>query len=190
MDWLTFFANIVSSMAWPTAAVLAALALRMPLQQLFALLTKLRYGDLELNFERSAERLDTKAAAALPPTDSGAAPAPTLISPEVASLAEKSPRAAIVESWIHLSSAALRALKRKGVAAPTGKHVAPQAIEHAIGEAGLLDEGQLQLLRQLRNMRNAAVHGPEFALEPGAALNYVATANRLARYLDQQSKTA
>lgn len=150
------------------------------------MLKKVKYGDLELGFEKSAERLDSKAAAALPPTDLGTSPAPSLISPEIASLVEKSPRAAIVEAWINLSGAALRALKRKGLTAPSGKHVAPQNVERAIGEAGLLDDEQLQLLRQLRNMRNAAVHGPEFTVEPGAALNYVAAANRLSRYLNQQ----
>src|SRR4051794_33098868 len=153
MDTLTFIAALVGSVAWPLAIVGAAIALRRPFQQLLTYMTKLKYGDLELSFDRNIQRLELKAAASLPTDAELSRPQPA-ISPEIARLAEESPRAAIIEAWVRLSNAAVGALKQRGATVPKGKFVAPGQIEKTLAEAGLLNVAELALLRQLRSMRN------------------------------------
>ncbi len=184
MDWLTFASTVIASLAWPAVVVVAAFTLREPAKSLVKLLTKLKYGDLELSFERKVEKLEQSASDALPPEVPTTSPQKPVLTPEVATLAESSPRAAIIEAWVRVSAAALSALKRKGVALPPGKQHPPLLIERSLAESGLLTEEQLGLLRQLRNMRNSAVHGSSFKLDTGAALAYVSIAGRLARHLD------
>jgi len=184
MDWLTFISNVISALAWPAVVVVAAYFLRDPVKSLIKLITKLKYGELELSFERKIEKLEQSASGVLPPDTAPANQQKALLSPEIAALAESSPRAAIVEAWIQVSNAAIQALKRKGVQLPPGKSLAPLVIERYIGEAGLLTKDQLALLRQLRNTRNAAVHGSDFKGDAGTALSYVSIARQLTRHLE------
>lgn len=180
MDWLTFWSKIVDSVAWPLAAVLAFLLLRHPLVDLLAAITSLKVKDVEINFGRGVAKLQEAAATAL-------VPGPTLkitpaISEEAAKLAKTSPRAAVIEGWQGVSAEAIAALRRRHVSVPSG-NVAPKVIEDLLAQHQILSEDQIQVLRQLRNLRNAAVHGSAFALATGEALEYVATANRLAALL-------
>lgn len=188
MDWLSFIAAIVAALAWPIGLVLTAAVLRQPIRELVAILTRLKYGDLELSFgEKSLKRLEKRAAEAIPPAPTTTVPALS-ISSELAKLAETSPRAAIIEAWIRVSNAAVAALKARGHAFPKGKFVPPGSIEKALSDAGILNNDQLGLLRQLRDMRNTAVHGTGFRGDAGAALQFIATASRLADHLERQGR--
>jgi hypothetical protein len=185
VDTLTFISNVIASIAWPASIVLAAFVLRGPIRELLKLLTKLRYGELEFNFERKVEKLEIQAGEAIPASDTAGVVQKQLLSNEIASLAETSPRAAIVEAWLQLSSAALRALKKKGFPVPPGKEISPRFVEDSLGEANLLSKEQLKLLRQLRTTRNSAVHGSSFNVDAGAALTYVSVARQLSQYLER-----
>ncbi len=186
LDKLSFVAALITAIAWPTAVIVLGFALKGPFRELLGFLTKLKYGDLELNFEKSLQRLELKATAALPPETAGTSL--PLLSPELARLAEASPRAAIIEGWIRLSNAAVAALRSKTGSAPTGRHLAPATVERGLVDSHLLNDAELAVVRQLRNMRNAAVHGVAFSADAGVALQYTATANRLVRLLERRSK--
>src|SRR5260221_11590560 len=64
MDWKTFFANIISSLAWPAAAVAIIVLLRIPVARLVTLLRKLKWKDLELDFAEKLEEAEKEADAA------------------------------------------------------------------------------------------------------------------------------
>ena len=55
MDRLTFFSNLIDSIAWPAAAVLLVLLFRRPLLQLFLLLRKMKVRDVEFEFDKIIE---------------------------------------------------------------------------------------------------------------------------------------
>ena len=48
MDWLTFISNLIDSLAWPVALVIALLAFRKPLTSVIPMLKRLRYKELEV----------------------------------------------------------------------------------------------------------------------------------------------
>ena len=54
MDWLTFFAHLVTAIAWPAATIVLALSLRPAIKDLLRLLRKLKWNDLEAEFGRAA----------------------------------------------------------------------------------------------------------------------------------------
>ena len=66
MDPLSFIAEIVKALAWPLTALGIFLVLRRPLMGLIPVVARLKFKDLELDFDR---RL-AEASAAAPPSPS------------------------------------------------------------------------------------------------------------------------
>lgn len=181
MDWLSFWSRVVDSLAWPVAAVGLALLLRHPLAQLLPLIRSVRYREFEAKFEKGIAQLQHSEAAALPAGIAPPAASPPL-SEAMADLAETSPRAAVIESWQALSRTCVAALKGAGVSIPAGDWPAP-FVEDQLEKRGILNRQQLVLLRRLRGLRNAAVHGPDFRMSSGEALQFALTASKLAAIL-------
>ena len=183
MDTFEFIASLVDSLAWPAGAVLTAIVLRGTSQQLISYLTKLKYGDLELSFEKDLKILEQRATAALPAGE-GAGP-PISISPEQAQLAETSPRAAIIDPWLRVSGAATVALKKRTGSVPAS----PPEIERALSTAHILGKEQLAVLVRLRKMQEDAGRGSPSSLDTVVALRYIGLASRLAARFEANSKS-
>lgn len=180
MDWLTFIAAVLKALAWPLTAIAILVLLRRPLLGLIPLLRKLKWKELELEFEEKIVELKTEAALALPapPTISLTKPAAS----RLAQLAEIAPRSAIIEAWIDVQHAAARALTKRF---PNSK------VSWTAGQLGdllaahdLLDSSKLEIYNSLRQLRNQAAHHEDFRIETRRALDYVALAEALAAFLD------
>jgi len=160
MDWLTFIASIVKSLAWPLAVVFALLFLRRAIMRVLLNLTRLKWKDLELEVQREVAQAEAEVAAgrpapALPP---GPPPHGSLL--YFQTLAEVSPRAAIVEGWIPFEVSANRiaqdlGLGKQGIALPM-----PDLID-GLNREGILTDGEAKALGRLRAVRNRVVHGAE-----------------------------
>jgi len=59
-------AKIVETLAWPVTAIIVVLLLRSPLSELVPTLKRLKYKDLELEFEREANKILSEAERDLP----------------------------------------------------------------------------------------------------------------------------
>lgn len=177
MDWLTFVAVLVEHLAWPVTILVVFLVLRKPLAGLIPLLVRLRYKDLELDFSRRLEEV-TAEVQELPRADTTAR-----IDDPLLRLAESSPRAAILESWLRLETAAVDAARRKNVAIPPSHVRSPLQLVQSLEELGIVDARQAALFHDLRGLRNSAAHAMNF--DPGieASREYVLAASRLEEYL-------
>jgi hypothetical protein len=180
MDWLTFIAAIVKALAWPLTALAVLILIRRPLLRLIPLLRKLKWKELELEFEQKIIELKSEAAQALP-----APPTRRQLTERTPSrleqLAEISPRAAIIEAWIQLEHAASGALSQRlpdvSVTWSSGQ------IGELLAAHGLLDKNKLEVYNSLRKLRNQAAHHEDFTIPPKTALDYVVLAQALATYL-------
>jgi hypothetical protein len=185
MDWLTFTAAVIRAVAWPLTALIIILVLRRPLLNLLPLLQQLRVKGIELEFGRRVEVLAADAAEL--PAAGGAAGALPPVRPPVAQLAEVSPRAAVLESWLEVRAAAVDALRRRGVPYRSRDVESPLGLRRALEGAGILDAPTLGVFDELRNLRNAAAHAPAFSIDPGSALDYARLAGRLAEHVKRRS---
>jgi hypothetical protein len=180
MDWLTFIAAVLKAVAWPLTTVAILVILRRPLLGLIPLLRKLKWKELELEFEKQIVELKTEAAQALPapPTVSLTKPAAS----RLAELAEIAPRSAIIEAWIDVQHAAARALSKRF---PDVKATWSSVyLGDLLAAHGLLDANKLEIYNSLRKLRNQAAHNEDFRIETRHALDYVALAEALAAFLD------
>jgi hypothetical protein len=180
MDTLEFIASIVKSLAWPLAFVATLLILRRPIAGLIPLLERLKFRGLELDFRKQVHEVAAEAEEVLP-----AAPKPAIeATPEIEEIAQVSPRAAIVESWLAVEAAAGKAVKKRLPGVTSTQLKSQPQLAQALRQAEILSTKQVSLFDQLRYLRNAAVHAQNITLTPSTAVEYAKTARRLVGLLE------
>lgn len=102
MSFLLFVSKIIEAVAWPSAAVIIALAFRSELKSLMPLLRKLKVGSLEAEFEREVKTLEKEVSNSIPLEFS---PETEPLQHELLQLASINPRSAIIEAWRRIESA-------------------------------------------------------------------------------------
>ena len=189
MNWLDFFASIAGSLAWPGCVLVITYFLKGELPKLIDGLRKLKYKDLELEFEKSSKAVAEKAQEALPEprrpvqiagqTQDDAANRLGFIS-------DLAPRSAIIEAWLLVESAALDAVKKSNIT--TIKSLpGPMRLRAHLVKAGLLNAEQQAVFEQLRVLRNEAVHAVDAEFSSSAVHSYVESALKLAVYLEERA---
>jgi hypothetical protein len=181
MDILTFVSEMAKALAWPVTVLLILLLIRRPLLEYIPFVRRLRYGDLELDFEREVVQLSAKASRALPSSEGAR--------PRLTQTAYISPRAAVLEAWLELEAVAMEASKRHGLALTSREMRSPLELGQALEKAGVLSGEKLEIYHRLRNLRNAAAHATHFAFDPEVAIEYADLADRLVQHL-RESKPA
>ncbi len=182
MDWLTFVAAVIQAIAWPVTVLVIVLLLREPIAKLIPALQRLRYRDLEIDFGQRVQEVASEARRAFPtsPVDGDEL---GRMRRHLAEVAPLSPRAVVLEAWLELEESAIDATKRRGLNLPSRELRAPILLGQALAQAGILDAGKQGIFDQLRNLRNAAAHASNLALDEDSALAYADSALRLAEYL-------
>jgi hypothetical protein len=113
--------------------------LRRPLYQLFPTLQRLRFMDIELDFNQRVQELAIEARDDLPPL-AASQEAAAGFRDHLAELAQLSPRAVVLEAWLQLEKAATEAIRQRGVEVPSRELRSPLLLGQALEESGLLDE--------------------------------------------------
>jgi hypothetical protein len=191
MDILSFIASLVQSLAWPAAVALIAFMFRRSLTNLIPGLKRLKFKDVELEFGRQLEVIKQELGPTLERVPVPQIDQPRLALPEpkgtaqyYRSLAEISPRAAILEAWLGFELAANAAYE---LAAPSPRRVVsmPRLFD-VLGEAELLTRPEVDALTRLRALRNEVVHGPEPALSVDVIAEYASVLQRITEDLRQR----
>ncbi|MCH7564877.1 MAG: hypothetical protein IH968_13755 [Gemmatimonadetes bacterium] len=176
MNWLTFTADVIASLAWPAVVVVAIAMLRKPLGRLIPLLRRFRYKDLlDFEFEERLEVIEAELLDELPPVSPlDVVPMPPLPA-DIVEVAKVSPRAAVLESWLGVERAAQELGRARGIYIPKDS---PFQIIRGLEKADAVSSSLSSVLHELRSLRNEAAHAPDFALDEDSALSYSATARR------------
>jgi len=183
MDWLSFIASVIGSIAWPGTALTIVLLLRKELVALLPFLRKLKAGPVEAEFEREVKELKSEVIGALPPTEAKALEGK---SPRLFQLAEISPRAAILEAWQGIEFAARRTvLQRAG--SPIPDVTSPMRVLKELTQLQLLSPEDIALFHDLRGLRNQATHAPDFNPSYEAVSNYLQLAGSLQARLEHHA---
>ena len=118
MNSLEFIARIIDSLVWPASILLVLYILRGELPAIARSLKKLRYEDLELEFEKSAQEVVEKAKLSLPEAAKNiqlSGQSQDELIDRLVSISEFAPRSAILEAWLVVEAAAVDVAKRKGI---------------------------------------------------------------------------
>jgi hypothetical protein len=143
------------------------------------LIQKMRYKEFELDFGRKLAEASEEANL---PVDAELDSVPSLEGERVIELARVSPRAAVTEAWRWVELATLEAAQHLLGEEFRNKSLTFRAIRD-LERDERMDRGAVLLMRDLRSLRNKAVHSPEFALTEETALEYAELAKQLVGYL-------
>jgi len=179
MDWKQFVAAIVSSSAWPVAAICIILILRAPLAKIIPRIRSFKYGELHVDL---AEKLDeVKVAVAADVTKQ---PPPTDPQPGVLELARIDPRSAVLSAWLEVERETLDLASKANIPSK-GKTLISLANELHV--AGLIDELAFTTFRKLRKIRNEAAHLTEIDVSFEEAVSMANLCQWLASRLKYES---
>lgn len=189
MSWLEFIAKIIDSLVWPASILFVLYILRGELPAIARSLKKLRYKDLELEFEKSAQKVVEKAKSSLPETSENiqlSGQSQDELIDRLVSISELAPRSAILEAWLVVESAAVDVAKKKGIST-FKSHPGPMRLRDYLVKGDLLNKDQQAVFEQLRNLRNEAVHVADVEFTRKAVDDYIASALQMAAYLEQKA---
>jgi len=189
MDPMTFIAEMTKALAWPAALVTIFLLVRRQLLGMLPSLDTFEWKDFKLKFGRRVEEVAEKAREALPEPEVRQLPPPSGEEQRL-KLADLAPRAAILEAWISLEQAAFTALRRKGITLGDQDLYRPRAFEGALLESELLNPAQLQVLRELRKLRNQAAHASDPKISADTAEEFVEAAGGFERFIKARTPAA
>lgn len=186
MDYLTFIAKVVESLAWPASTVIVIAMLKQGIVNLLPKLRQLKYKDLQLDFQESVKKIESQAEVAnLPRFESSPGHKQLRKDKEgLFSLARSYPRAALFEAWVQLEVAVGQGLRNAQVITDGEKKTAKYQLRS--GAEVLLSEHpqQLKYFLSLLDLRNRVAHGEVESIELEPACAFIEMAFRLILFIE------
>lgn len=189
MDWLSFFASVIGSSAWPLAVIIIVFLLRKSLNRLLLKLTNLKYKDIiELNFDKETALAKIELKSKSIPLQ-----LPEKISQKIQGqlyfqkLAETSPRAALLDAWLPFEIEASRIGRVIGVSNYDRPIQMTQLIE-GLNRENVLNDQEAKAVVRLRNMRNNIVHTDSVDLSPESVGEYASLLQDITKTMEQRTK--
>lgn len=189
MDALAFIASLINSLAWPGVVVVALLVVRKELPALVTSLRRLKYKELEIEFEASAKAIEKRSNETIPEAPKAITVSGSTqdeLRNRLAAIADIAPRSAIVEAWLCVETAAVDVIRRRGLS-ELKSLPGPMRLRDELIRGELLNTEQVAVFEELRRLRNEAVHVPDAQFTTESVSNYISAALKLAAYLEQRA---
>lgn len=176
--------EVVELLVWPVTVVIAILLLRVPLSALLKTTKRVKYKDLEVEFNEEIQKISAEATKALPaPPDAKDVAEQRNVSIDLAELADIAPNAAVVESWRSLEAQAKALIKSRGHDLDYDVATPYKLIQNVLVRGKIIDKQSGRVFDDLRQLRNKVVHAKEVELSPDQSKEYVELSTKLRTYL-------
>lgn len=181
---LEAIAKVLSSIAWPAAAVIMVGFFRKELASLMARIRKVKAGSAEAEFtdevhKAAAERLD-----------GGEQVAPE-VEPDVVRDAALDPRGVILNAWLKIEHAASRLYQLHVPSEPNRivRFVSPHLMRD-LAKMGVISKDTVKFYHELQQMRNQATHELDFSPDLDSVVLYVKLAHELHTTIENAIKAS
>ena len=195
MNWMDFVASLFKSIAWPTTVLILVFSFRALIKRVLANLTRVKYGELRMDFGRELKQVEKEAKAIniQPRPLRSIAPVkkePLKLLEEAGQLASQYPEPAISVGW-----QAVEAQLKDSISGlqPEKRHeqfslgTTLGNAEVLVGEK-LIDFATFELIRSMYKLRNLAVHGQGGSITADEAYEFLAFAKGIVEKL-RESRT-
>lgn len=156
MDWLTFFANIIDSLAWPATSLIVLFFLVWKGNEIANIFKSIKYKDFEVTFKddfsKAKELVDTLESGDF--LSESADSMLTFEADETLKLAEKDRSLAVLKIWQGLETGIVQLIQHNGLVRFTN----PSAFMHKLHKLGKINKQDIELYDNLRKIRNDVVH--------------------------------
>jgi hypothetical protein len=174
MDILTFFAQVIESVAWPIATVVILISLREEIHRLLLRTKRIKHNDTEVEFNDEVKAATVEASKSLPEL-----PNSKSHNDKIIKLAMLSPRGAILESWLGVEEVLNNYAKRHGLEQTEKRPFNIQSLIFHELDNQQVGKGVIDMLQRLRKIRNDAVHLRDYDIEPSSAIEFIELADRI-----------
>jgi hypothetical protein len=173
--------NLLVGIAWPAALIWIAHMFKAELRSLIPRMSQLKYKDVEAKFEIGLVEAEAKVTV-IEQSSRSSGPRPEITSKLelLRRIAAVSPRASIMEAWVLVEDAAGKAGFVQGTAIP---RVNSYLFVEELVRAEKLPKGSINLIDQMRTLRNHAAHLPDFSLSQDEADRYLQLAARISELI-------
>jgi len=188
MDWLSFIASIIRSLAWPMVVALVVIVFRTTLNRTLLSLNQLNYKGFDAKFGEQVARAKGE-------FDSDSHKPKTKEDIEGATenrqyfqiLAETSPRAALLEAWFPFEVAISRIALKLGISQRDRPTQMPDIID-GLKRQGILTDEEARAVSRLRAIRNEAAHSPVTDLSPENVAEYASLLHEIKEAMESKEK--
>lgn len=154
MDWKTFLASLVGSLAWPSAVAASLFLFRKEVAHLLGQVRKIAAGGVNLEIAQQVERA-ISAAERVEDEKGVAAPDVIGLDPRLLDLAQSFPEAAVLQSFKEIESVLLQIR----TLLPDGRpHRNLTEVMKVLLDKKYISGSEMALFQSLREARNAAAH--------------------------------
>lgn len=193
MGWLEWSSAVIGSIAWPVALVVVALIFRGQINKLLKRIKGAKYGDAEVQFREELDKIEAQvselplaiepaAGDAVPEASLGPATAqqdgslsaqhpddePELVrvafqNEKFNEIAKLSPSAAVLNAWRDVERELKHSFKKSGLSNQE-KMGPPFQIAMRLYKMGIIDKPTMDIINDLKNLRNTAAHVEEVSI--------------------------
>lgn len=177
IEYLKLFVELVSALAWPATILFILFFFKDEIVKALKRLKWFKYKDLEAEFNEKLQEAETSAKQLKEKSPGKSKTIHQLKNEDkvkffdrIRSLAEDSPRGAILEGWVELVNSIQSYIDRNGIET---EQIPPYRLIRLLSEKFELEEDIIKTLHKVRNLRNQAVHTPEFVISNEEAERYI-----------------
>jgi len=169
---MEILSNLIIGIAWPIAIVWIALSFRDEVRLLLGRVSTLKYKEMEAKFERtlSATKKQVKQLSneERENWDKGKIKGVLTTHELFQRIAKTSPRAAIIEYWVDLEAAISFAAEKAGIKKESAVEATSELVRNKCVTPDILP-----LVRDLKKLRNQAIHLADKSISEDEALTYL-----------------
>ena len=186
MTLFEFISSIISSLAWPAIVLIIVFILKNPLSKILISLTKFRYKDLEMEFERlksSAKDLpETIESKTIPESERIIY---SSLEEQITDIAPRSPEGAILIAWSTIEAAVSSAVMRLAISPEPPSYRSVIHNIECLKKYTDIDNTAFAILDELRVVRNQVAHVRDrrYIITVEQALSYGKTAEKIIKIL-------
>ncbi|WP_261843225.1 hypothetical protein [Aliamphritea ceti] len=183
MDTTQFVIELTDKLAWPLVAVMALAMLKRPLEELLPLAKRLKYKDLEVEFDQVLQAVSRDAAGVFPELEQDQRS-------RLIATVKHLPNAAVLEAWDEVDVAAETLIRQQVKDVDLAVNTRYKTMGAILARQALLDTKKVKLFHELRQLRNKVAHAENFSVGPAEAVQYIELCLRLVEHLKTISDTA
>lgn len=192
MNILEFISKIIGEISWPITVVVLVIILRKNIAELLTSLTKLKFKDLEMDFQRLAESAAKLPPAQPPPPDEKPVSRAIYASFEdqIFDVVERAPSAAILLAWASVETSMSSAVAGMAISAEPPQYRSPVHNLEQLQKYTELSQEVAHTINEMRMLRNKVAHDEKqrIRISQDSALSYAETAIRITKYLNGLKK--
>ncbi|NMM47809.1 hypothetical protein [Marinigracilibium pacificum] len=182
MSNLEFIIELIDKLIWPATLLFLFFLLKKPIRELIPFVSKAKFSELELEFDRKMEKIKIEAEMEFENQSPD-------YKTSLIELAHDMPSSSILEAWKVIESKTEALILKSNPNIDLNKPSRYKLMQDTLEGNHLLETKKIKIFDDLRQIRNKVAHVPDYVVTKEQAINYISIAIKLIDFLDEELKS-